>query len=176
LQEADLYRTIEPWEFFGLQWTQNNKKGLIYITDSEVDCWSAVREETKSVNILSFINRFNQVGNWVTSEILACQDMKKRAQIIGHFIKVAEVSTLLIFCPHGSQACRQDLKNFNGCMEIAAGLSSSSVQRLKGTWSLVPAKKMHLFNELNALMDGNFKILRYFRSVMPKVNLMTEIS
>lgn len=56
--------------------------------------------------------------------------------------------------------CESDLKNYNGCMEILAGLSAGPISRLKKTWALLKEKYVKLFQELNSLMDNNFKLLR----------------
>jgi len=54
------------------------------------------------------------------------------------------------------------LNNFNGVMEILAGLRNSSVHRLKKTWGSLPKDRMKSFEEMMDLMspDANFTKLR----------------
>lgn len=108
--------------------------------------WMKADKERKSKNILAFIHRFNHVSAWVTSEVLKHNDPKQRALTMIHFLKIAK-------------ACFE-LNNFNGCMEVLAGLSTGAVARLKQTWNLLKDKDTKLFAELNSLMDNNFKNLR----------------
>jgi len=55
-----------------------------------------------------------------------------------------------------------ELNNFNGVMEILAGLETAAVQRLKQTWRNLPRKAWDMFEELNDLMSipQNFKKFR----------------
>lgn len=84
--------------------------------------WMSKRKEELAPNILKMISRFNYMSNWIQSEIVKCADLSQRAQILRHIIEVAE-------------ACKE-LNNFNALMEITSALHSSSVFRLKQTWTV----------------------------------------
>ncbi|XP_004364199.2 hypothetical protein CAOG_03360 [Capsaspora owczarzaki ATCC 30864] len=106
-----------------------------------------VTDATRSVE--RFIERFNQVTMWVTSEVLnAGETVEQRVTVIVQLIKTA-------------QNCRE-LNNFSGVMEIVAGLSASPVRRLRKTWKAVPQNAMNIFRELEDLMStkSNYKTYR----------------
>ena len=71
LIEHDLYRSIQPWEFFKCGWSKADK-------------------EKTSPNILAMVQRFNQVSSWVAHEVLRGADPKQRAKRIGHFLDLAK--------------------------------------------------------------------------------------
>jgi hypothetical protein len=52
------------------------------------------------------------------------------------------------------------LNNFNGVFEIVAGLSNSSVHRLKKTWNLVGKEYTEYMDAMKDLQPVNFKKLR----------------
>ena len=68
------------------------------------------------------ISRFNDVSNWVASEIVKCTDIQQRTAVLKMVIEIAE------HC--------YELNNYNAVMEIISGLHSSSVFRLKATWGV----------------------------------------
>lgn len=71
------------------------------------------------------ISHFNLSGQWVTTEIVQQYSLKPRAALIAKFIGV--LKRLM------------DLKNYQGVMEVLAGLYSSPVRRLTKAWEEVPA-------------------------------------
>merc|ERR1711916_409686 len=54
------------------------------------------------------------------------------------------------------------LNNFNGCMEIIAGLQSSAVYRLKNAWARVDSKTLELYESLKDALSssGSYKAMR----------------
>jgi hypothetical protein len=103
LIEYELYKKIKPWECLNQSWAKKDK-------------------ETRAPNILAMIQRFNQVSNWVATEIVMAETLKQRAKVLQHVIETAE------FC--------RDLNNFNAMREIISGLQNSAVFRLKQTWAV----------------------------------------
>lgn len=110
------------------------------------------------------------MGKWVVSEIVKESDVTKRGKLIEHFLAIAH-------------RCRE-LNNFNSMMGILilyplsqfqgifAGLTSSSISRLKKTWELVPQDEVSRFEqECNILFSKNYKLLRdaVKQSVPPSV-------
>lgn len=78
------------------------------------------------------IERFNEVSNWVASEIVKQPQLFHRVVIIEKFIEVAQEL--------------QRLHNLNGLTAVIGGLNSSPVSRLKRTWAKVkPQGKLPFF-------------------------------
>lgn len=84
--------------------------------------WMSKKKDELAPNILKMISRFNEVSNWVSSEIVKCTDLAQRTTVLKMVIDIAE-------------NCYK-LNNFNAVMEIISGLHSSSVFRLKQTWAV----------------------------------------
>lgn len=112
--------------------------------------WTKKDKQTKAPNILGMIQRFNGVSMWVTGTIVQIEKLKDRAEALGRLIDIA--------------VHLKALNNFNGIMEVLAGLRSSSVHRLKKTWALLHKDKLKAFEELLDLMspDGNYTKFRKF--------------
>ena len=130
--EAAIYKNIEPRECFGLAWSKKNK-------------------ERDSPNILKLVRRFNETSNWVQWEILqgaAPGRHSERAKIMKKMVKLAHEL--------------KKLNNFNGCMEIIAGLQSSAVYRLKNAWARVDSKTLELYESLKDALSssGSYKAMR----------------
>ncbi|GAA5911589.1 hypothetical protein JCM6882_008046 [Rhodosporidiobolus microsporus] len=99
-------------------------------------------------NISAMIDMSNAVTRWVTETILAQEDLKKRANIVKHFIAVAE-------------RCLS-LNNFSTLIHIIAGLNSTPIHRLRRTWEAVSQKAMISLGMLNNVMrpDRNYREYR----------------
>ena len=108
--------------------------------------WTKKDKEARAPNLLNMIRLSNKVSNWVYSEIVSTEDLNQRAARIVKFIQVA-------------QECKR-LNNYNGVFEIVAGLSNSSVHRLKKTWSLVGKEYNDFLETMKDLQPVNFKKLR----------------
>ncbi|XP_056657379.1 RAS guanyl-releasing protein 2 isoform X2 [Monodelphis domestica] len=91
-----------------------------------------------------FISLFNSVSQWVQLMVLSKPTAPQRAQVITHFIHVAE--KLL------------QLQNFNTLMAVVGGLSHSSISRLKETHSHVSPDTVKLWEGLTELVTatGNY--------------------
>jgi len=103
--------------------------------------------------------RFNQVGLWVATETVTRLDVTERAGVLSFFINVA-------------YEC-YELKNFNTCFAIVAGLNNAAVSRLAKTWEKVPKKVRQRYEVLERLfeMTNNFASYRtaYHLAQLPKV-------
>ncbi|KAL6041549.1 Son of sevenless 1 [Balamuthia mandrillaris] len=120
LIEFDLYQSIKPWECLNQAWTKADRL-------------------EKAPNIISMIERFNQVSNWVVTELVSETDETSRVNVLKRFIELAN-------------ECKQ-INNFNACMEIISGLTNSSIYRLKTTWAALPTRTHELFESLHELMS-----------------------
>eukprot|EP01094_Clydonella_sp_ATCC50884_P016857 TRINITY_DN2846_c0_g1_i1.p1 TRINITY_DN2846_c0_g1~~TRINITY_DN2846_c0_g1_i1.p1 ORF type:complete len:1130 (-),score=536.32 TRINITY_DN2846_c0_g1_i1:96-3485(-) len=131
LIEYDLYKNIKPWECLNQSWAKKDK-------------------ETRAPNILAMIQRFNQVSNWVATEVVKVEQVKQRAKVLQHVIEIAE-------------HCKS-LNNFNAMMEIISGLQNSAVFRLKQTWGTLPSKYNKSYSDMHQIMsrEQNYKNARAF--------------
>lgn len=131
----------------------------LYRTITPCEClrqrWTSKDKATLAPNIIALIDRFNKVSRWCCSEIVREKDLKSRAVILNRFILIAS-------------QCRE-LNNFNGVMEIMAGLQNAAAYRLKKTWNLLPNKTWDIWEELTHLMssEDNFRV---FREALHKIN------
>jgi hypothetical protein len=112
-----LYKSIEPREATDQAWTKHNG--------------------VRAPNLLKLIDRFNAVGDWVSSEILAADG--RAAAMIAHFVDVADQL--------------RKLNNFQSTMAVLGGLGASAVMRLKEQWAEIGAPKRELYDELSTLMS-----------------------
>lgn len=121
----------------------------IHLKELLNQAWAKKDKASRSPNVMLFIQRFNEISEWVAYEIIVNGDgMKGRATFISKFIEIAD-------------ACRV-LNNYNCVMGILAGLGNSAVYRLKQSWLRVPSQYRKTFNDLKALMatTGSFDAYR----------------
>eukprot|EP00026_Physarum_polycephalum_P003142 Phypoly_transcript_03151.p1 GENE.Phypoly_transcript_03151~~Phypoly_transcript_03151.p1 ORF type:complete len:727 (+),score=161.57 Phypoly_transcript_03151:83-2263(+) len=105
--------------------------------------WGKPNKEELAPHIVLMIKRFNLVSAWVATEILRSDKLVDRILKVKKFLNIAK-------------HCR-DIENFNGVMEILAGLQNAAVHRLKKTWDKVlsKAKYEELNKSLLSLMSSN---------------------
>ena len=99
--------------------------------------------------LVQLVNNFNLISLWVASEIVKTEDLKERVQVLKKFVNVCD----FLF----------ELGNFNGLMEIVAGLSMSAVQRLGKTWSFAGSGTKSTFERFSNIMVTklNFQTYRH---------------
>jgi len=137
LVEYNLYKKIRPYECINQNWNRSDKEKI-------------------APNILSFINRFNEVSNWVATEVLRQDDLKSRQKCVIWLIKMAEKCL--------------ELNNLNAVLEIVSGLSQAHIFRLKQTWAGVAGKYVQSLDSMRTLVErsNNHKSLRdYMARVKP---------
>lgn len=98
-------------------------------------------------NITLFIRASNQLTNFVAYMILRKLDIRKRVQIIRHFVQVAE-------------KCRQ-FNNFSLMTAIISALYSSPIHRLKKTWKYLNADTLIQLQNMNKLMNSSRNFNEY---------------
>lgn len=124
--------------------------------------WSKQEKDEKAPNIVSYIDWFNKVSRWVSTEIVKGDTPEQRSVIIAKFIQI------------GMRL--KELSNFNGVMEVISSLHSAAISRLKQSWAvlyflvvcilipkkLLPSNILENFSTLNQLMtpNENFKPYR----------------
>ncbi|XP_061442568.1 rap guanine nucleotide exchange factor 5 isoform X2 [Rhineura floridana] len=140
------------WSLFNLVHEQE----LIYFT------FSRKSSGENTVNLSLLLQRCNEVQLWVATEILLCNQLCKRVQLVKKFIKIAA-------------HCKAQ-RNLNSFFAIVMGLNTASVSRLSQTWERIPGKFKKLFTELESLTDPslNHKAYRdaFKKMKSPKIPFM----
>lgn len=72
LIDSEYFRSIRPYECMGQPWNKPNAT-------------------TVAPNITKMIHRFNQVSNWVTTQIVQGEKAKGRSEVLQRMITVAQV-------------------------------------------------------------------------------------
>ncbi|VEU24147.1 DEKNAAC105397 [Brettanomyces naardenensis] len=90
-------------------------------------------------SIACFIKNCNQLTHFVIYMVLRQGEILERVVTIKFFVNLAE--KLL------------ELKNFSSMTAIISGLGSTSISRLKTTWSLLPKKTLSDFEKMDNLMS-----------------------
>jgi hypothetical protein len=116
-----------------------------------VQSWNGEQRETAAPNLLSLVNTFNRMTNWIATEILLTPDSEQRAHVIERFIDLA-------------QAFRQ-LNNFHGLVQVFAALNLLCVQKLTVTWQSVSRKHIDTVRSLEQLLDSQHNWQQYRRLV-----------
>uniref|UniRef100_W5N7R8 Rap guanine nucleotide exchange factor like 1 n=1 Tax=Lepisosteus oculatus TaxID=7918 RepID=W5N7R8_LEPOC len=87
----------------------------------------------RPLNLELVLQRCSEVQHWVATEILQCQSLPKRVQLLRKFIKIAAL------CKQ-----QQDLLSF---LALVLGLDNPAVSRLRLTWEPAPARPSSLWAE-----------------------------
>ncbi|KAM3821935.1 rap guanine nucleotide exchange factor 5 [Vipera latastei] len=144
--------TVFDWNLFNLVHEQE----LIYFT------FSRQGSGKNTVNLSLLLQRCNEVQLWVATEILLCNQLCKRVQLVKKFIKIAA-------------HCKAQ-RNLNSFFAIVMGLNTASISRLSQTWERMPGKFKKLFAELESLTDPslNHKAYRdaFKKMKSPKIPFM----
>ena len=61
------------------------------LTCTRAQAWSKKDKDLQAPNICAMIEQFNCVTSWVQQEILAIENITKRAAMLKKFIKIGEV-------------------------------------------------------------------------------------
>lgn len=115
--------------------------------------WTCAEKEKKAPHIVKMIRASNERTNWTIWEILARNDLHERGLVINHLVSIMDYSL--------------KLQNYNGVMEIYAGLQSVAIHRLRNTWDLLTRKNADVMARIEKLWDaeGNWA---NFREVLSK--------
>ncbi|KAJ3211604.1 RasGEF [Dinochytrium kinnereticum] len=127
LVDFSLFKKIERHEFASYLWHQDDKQNY--------------------KNLTKFIQRFNQIGYWVATVIVAQSNTKKRVDVLEKLVKIAS-------------RCL-DYQNYNTSYAIICGLQTLSVNRLKKTWSSVGSKILGMYEDLQRKFGYSYNFKAY---------------
>ncbi|KAI8053389.1 ras guanine nucleotide exchange factor domain-containing protein [Syncephalis plumigaleata] len=119
LMEWDLFVLIEPHELIGQAFSK--------------------KDDTISPNVKAVVAFTRQLTIWVTETIIFEADLKRRAEILRYFIKLAD-------------ACFK-LGNLDAVLAIITALDSSVLERLSRTWKLISKRNIAILTHLRDVFD-----------------------
>ncbi|KAM0194223.1 hypothetical protein ACHAPI_007252 [Fusarium lateritium] len=128
IKQMNIFSSILPEELLASQWM---KKGGV---------------DAPNVKAMSSLS--TDLSNLVAETILQQQEVKKRAQVIKQWIKIAHQCL--------------ELHNYDGLMAIICSLNSSTISRLRKTWDAISSKRKDMLQTLQDLVEPsqNNKVLR----------------
>uniref|UniRef100_A0A5S6R3Z4 Ras-GEF domain-containing protein n=1 Tax=Trichuris muris TaxID=70415 RepID=A0A5S6R3Z4_TRIMR len=122
LGDLPIFKAIRPEELTSCAWNSRNKLQV-------------------APNVVAFIRRFNHVCLWCQKEVLNCESLKLRTEMLSHFVKIAKK---LI-----------ELNNIHSAFAIVSGLQSNAIYRLRRTWAALSSKDKITFDRLVKLFSDN---------------------
>ncbi|XP_075905555.1 rap guanine nucleotide exchange factor-like 1 [Nelusetta ayraudi] len=117
------------WELFSCV---HEVEFVCYVFHGEQSRW-------RPLNLELVLQRCSEVQHWVATEILQCQSLPKRVQLLRKFIKIAAL------CKQ-----QQDLLSF---LAVVLGLDNPAVNRLRLTWEGLPGKFRKQFQQFESTAD-----------------------
>lgn len=125
LLDLQAFLKICPQELAGCGWNRREKLQL-------------------APNVVALTSRFNHVSLWVVQSVLCEQSVGRRAELLGHFVRLAQQL--------------QQLGNLHGACAIVSALQSAPLFRLTKTWAQVGRRERQLLQRLSVLFseEDNF--------------------
>uniref|UniRef100_H2RNY6 Rap guanine nucleotide exchange factor like 1 n=1 Tax=Takifugu rubripes TaxID=31033 RepID=H2RNY6_TAKRU len=117
------------WELFSCV---HEVEFMCYVFHGEQARW-------RPLNLELVLQRCSEVQHWVATEILQCQSLPKRIQLLRKFIKISAL------CKQ-----QQDLLSF---LAVVLGLDNPAVNRLRLTWEGLPGKFKKQFQQFESIAD-----------------------
>ncbi|KAJ3020574.1 hypothetical protein HKX48_000595 [Thoreauomyces humboldtii] len=111
--------------------------------------WSRAYKGQHAASVAASIGHFNFISSWVTTRILAQRKVKTRAQVLGKFMKIAQVL--------------RNSNNYNTLMAVLAGINSGAILRLRQTRKFLQDRQSYRNHQaLEKLMssDRSFALYR----------------
>ncbi|KAF5001023.1 hypothetical protein FGRMN_1308 [Fusarium graminum] len=128
IKQMNIFSSILPEELLASQWMKNGG--------------------VNAPNVKAMSSLSTDLSNLVAETILQQQEVKKRAQVIKQWIKIAHQCL--------------ELHNYDGLMAIICSLNSSTISRLRKTWDAISSKRKDMLQSLQDLVEPsqNNKVLR----------------
>nr|XP_015822421.2 rap guanine nucleotide exchange factor-like 1 isoform X1 [Nothobranchius furzeri] len=120
---------VFDWELFSCV---HEVEFVCYVFHGEQSRW-------RPLNLELVLQRCSEMQHWVATEILQCQSLPKRVQLLRKFIKIAAL------CKQ-----QQDLLSF---LAVVLGLDNPAVSRLRLTWEGLPGKFRKQFQQFESIAD-----------------------
>ncbi|XP_028268227.1 rap guanine nucleotide exchange factor-like 1 [Parambassis ranga] len=120
---------VFDWELFSCV---HEVEFVCYVFHGEQSRW-------RPLNLELVLQRCSEVQHWVATEILQCQSLPKRIQLLRKFIKIAAL------CKQ-----QQDLLSF---LAVVLGLDNPAISRLRLTWEGLPGKFRKQFQQFESTAD-----------------------
>ncbi|XP_051797363.1 rap guanine nucleotide exchange factor-like 1 [Acanthochromis polyacanthus] len=128
-EEVSNQLVVFDWELFSCV---HEVEFVCYVFHGEQSRW-------RPLNLELVLQRCSEVQHWVATEILQCQSLPKRIQLLRKFIKIAAL------CKQ-----QQDLLSF---LAVVLGLDNPAVSRLRLTWEGLPGKFRKQFQQFESIAD-----------------------
>ncbi|KAK5855735.1 hypothetical protein PBY51_007382 [Eleginops maclovinus] len=128
-EEVSNQLVVFDWELFSCV---HEVEFVCYVFHGEQSRW-------RPLNLELVLQRCSEVQHWVATEILQCQSLPKRVQLLRKFIKIAAL------CKQ-----QQDLLSF---LAVVLGLDNPAVSRLRLTWEGLPGKFRKQFQQFEGTAD-----------------------
>ncbi|KAI8912742.1 ras guanine nucleotide exchange factor domain-containing protein [Gorgonomyces haynaldii] len=136
LMESNIFAKIQPIELMKQEWSK--------------------KENSLAVNVRQMTQMSTKITGWVVSKILSETDVKRRANCLKFFIKIAD-------------RCLS-LNNYNTLMALASAFNSSTISRLKKTWDQLSARTKGTFENIKRATDHSRNYNEY-RAVLKRTPL-----
>eukprot|EP00732_Lithocolla_globosa_P000847 Lithocolla_globosa_v1_NODE_328_length_4454_cov_14.999318.p1 type:complete len:1124 gc:universal NODE_328_length_4454_cov_14.999318:1045-4416(+) len=137
--DFSLFRNIQPEELMIFLWGDPDQ---------------SQRPIDMTWNLSRYVARFNEVSNWVATEVCAPFLLRERKLAISRILRV--------------MLGVQQLGNYNTLMAMFAGLNSASVQRLKLTWGSLSKQSNSVWRHLSQSLSPRDNYSNY-RDIEKKI-------
>lgn len=109
--------------------------------------WAREKYQILARNVSTLVQRSDRLAHFVATSILLQKRLKDRAKVLASCIRIA--------------ASLEEMNNFNGLMGVLMGLTLSSVQRLRHTWSRLNDKYHLIYKQLTNTQDPSNSFKNY---------------
>ncbi|KAI3380800.1 hypothetical protein SNEBB_010057 [Seison nebaliae] len=134
---------------------------FVSIHEHELLWYTIDRLQTNPHNFIAnlniFLRGFNEISNWIATEMLLTNKLDNRVHYLRKFIKIAYI-------------CRNVYGNLSTFVSITLGLKNLAVGRLTKTWDKLGWKFKKLFTEMENIIDPSRSYLKYRRLLREMIN------
>jgi hypothetical protein len=99
-----------------------------------------IKHPERAPHLKSLTDRFNKMSYWLQTEIVTTVSLKERVKLVSKIVNL------------GSEL--YDLRNYNSCVMVWSALGSSSICRLKHTFSQLGPVEREQLERLNSMMES----------------------